>query len=102
MRRPGHDVYLLPTASRPDQPLNYDWILVALILQEDGILRAVDKLGDALSAVAAAPDQMGLLVPFEGFSVPIRFEAFNNFGDFVSMRGDDRVVACFGQILGVQ
>src|SRR6266436_9170778 len=54
--RSGHDVNFYSAACRPDQPLNNDSILIPLVLQEDGILRGVNKLRDAFSPVAAAPD----------------------------------------------
>src|SRR5208282_51603 len=68
MPRAGHDVNFHPTARCTDQSLNNHGILVALVLQKDGILRIVNKLRNALSAIAAAPDEMGMLVPFEGLS----------------------------------
>src|SRR4029077_12118020 len=89
VRRSGHDVNLYSAARRPDQPLNDDSILVALVLHKERILRGVDKLRDTFSPVAAAPDQARIIAPFEGLSVPVGFKAFNYFGNFVSMRSDD-------------
>ena len=43
-------------ARRADQPLDDDCILVAFVLEKDGILRFIDKLRDAFSAVAGTPD----------------------------------------------
>src|SRR6267143_1827460 len=79
MRRTGHDVDLHSTSRSPDQPLDNNRVLVTLILKKDGILRVVNKLCDAVSTVAAAPDHVGMLVPLEGLSLPVRFEAFDDF-----------------------
>ncbi len=58
MRRSDHHVNLYATACRSDQPFNNDGILIAFILQENGVRRAVDELRNALSPIAAAPDEM--------------------------------------------
>lgn len=58
-----HHVNLHSAARSPDQPLDDNCILVALILKKNGILRLVNKLGDALPTVTAAPDQMRVFVP---------------------------------------
>src|SRR5580704_9376816 len=42
---------------------------------------------------------MRLLIAPEGFSMPVGFEACDNFGDFVSMGSNDRVISCFGYVL---
>src|SRR3982074_1039300 len=56
MWRPGHDVDFYAASSRSDQPLDDHCILISLVLQKKGILRIIDKLRNALPAVAAAPD----------------------------------------------
>jgi hypothetical protein len=45
---------------------------------------------------------MGMLVYFEGLAVPAGLGAFNDFGNFVSMRSDDGVIVCFGEIFCVE
>ena len=92
---------LAPTPRRPDQVFDDHRIPVALILPKERLLRAVDKLRDALSPVAAAPDQMELLVPPERDARPVRFEALDDFCDIVWMCRNNGVVASFGQVLRV-
>jgi len=98
MRRTGHEVDLHSAARRPDQSLDNNRILVTLILKKDGILRVVNKLRDAVSTVAAAPDQVGVLVALKGLSLPVRFEALDYFSHFMCIRSDNGVITGFGQV----
>ncbi len=84
VRRAGHDVNLHSTAGGADQSLDDYRVLVALILKEDGTPGVINKLRDAISAVTAAPDEMGMFVSLEGLSMPVSFEAFDDLGYFVS------------------
>src|SRR5882762_9356928 len=99
MRRTRHDVYFYSTSRSPNQPLDNNRVLITLILEKDGILRIVNKLRDAVAAVAAAPDQVGMFVALEGLSFPICLEAFDDFSYFVSMRRHDGVITGFGEVL---
>src|SRR6476646_10190165 len=92
VRRTGHDVNLDSSTRSSDQALHDDCILVALILEKEGFFNVVDELRDALAAVTTTPDQMAMFVPLEVLSCPIRFEAFDDFGYFVSVRSNDGVV----------
>src|SRR5271154_1502336 len=93
MRRTGHKVDLYSAARSPHQPLDNNRVLVTLILKKDGVLRVINELRDPVPAVAAAPDQMGMLVPLKGLSRPVRFETLDDFRNFMSVRSNNGVIA---------
>src|SRR5262245_14550382 len=72
---PGHHVDGYSTACRPHESFDDDSVLVALVLDEQRVLRAVDELGDTVAAIVIAPDEAHLLSPIERFSMPVGLEA---------------------------
>jgi hypothetical protein len=98
MGRPGHDVDFNAALLGADQALDDDGILIALVLNEEGVLGIVDKLGDAVAAVVIAPDEEGAAVHVERFSLPIAFKASDDFLDLVGVGCDDGVIASVGEI----
>jgi hypothetical protein len=68
-----------PRTGRADEALDDDGILVAFVLDEEGVLGSVDEAGDAFAAVAAAPDQVGIVAGLEVLAVPVRLEAGDHF-----------------------
>ena len=75
VRRPGHDLNLYAAGVGADKVLDDRGVLVALVLQPQGVGRAVDELAEALAAVADAPDKMGLVVGVELVALPVGVEA---------------------------
>ena len=51
VQRARHDADVNPAVCRTHQPLDDDHVLVALVLQPERFLRAVDEVRDALAAV---------------------------------------------------
>ncbi len=99
VRRARHHVDLHAPRRRPHQALDDDLVLVALVLHEQRVLRAVDELGDAVAPVERAPDQVRVRVGLEVLAVPVGLEARGDLLDLVAMPGGDRVVARLGQVL---
>ena len=58
VRRPGQHVNFHAAMVGPDQALDDDGVLVALVLHPQRMLGLVDELANALAAIADAPDQM--------------------------------------------
>jgi hypothetical protein len=53
-------------------------VLVALVLEPEGVFGAVDELADALASVADTPDEMGVIVGRKFFAVPVGVEALGD------------------------
>src|SRR5262245_849725 len=83
---PGHHVNLYPTLRCSHQALNYDGVLVALVLNEQGVLGAVDEFGDTVAAIVVAPDQAHLLSRIKLFPVTVGLETIDDIFKFVGMR----------------
>lgn len=83
-----------------NQPFNYDGVLVALVLQPQGVFCLVDELTDALATITHAPDQMRVLSRSEWLPGPIRIEALHDFRDLVMRTCDHGVVARFREVPG--
>ena len=61
VRRAGHDVDLDAALVSADEVLDDDGVLVALVLQPEGVFGVVDEFAEALAAVADAPYEVGLV-----------------------------------------
>ena len=83
VRGAGHDVDLHAAGVGADEVLDDGGVLVALILQPQGVLAAVDELAEALAAVADAPDEMRVFAGFELLAVPVGVEAMGDLVDLV-------------------
>ena len=100
MGRPGHHVDLYSTACRPYQALDDDGILVALVLDEQRVLRPVYKVGNTVAAVVITPDEARVLFSrVKLFPMLVGLEAGDNLGDLAAVRRRDRIVARLRQIL---
>src|SRR5450631_668546 len=85
VRGTSHDVDLDAPRRRPYQALNDHRVLITLVLQKDRLLRVIDELRNAVSAVSGAPNQMGFVISMEGLTGPVRLEALNDLINLVSM-----------------
>ncbi len=56
---------------------------------------------DLIPAITAAPDQVGTLRRPELPAVPVGLEAVHHLVNFVLVRGDHRIIAGFGEVLGL-
>src|SRR5882757_2887240 len=99
MGRTRHNMDLDAAPRRADETLDDHRILIAFVLDEEGMLGFVDQTGDAVAAIAAAPDEVGMLAGVEVLAVPVGLETGDDFIDLVPVRSDDGVVTRFGEIL---
>ena len=56
---------------------------------------------DSLPAVADAPDQVRMFAGLEFLASPVRLEALDDLVHLMRVRGDDRIIAGLGQVLGL-
>ena len=75
VRRASHRMDFHSSVHRPHQPLDDNRILIALVLDEQGVLRAIDELGDAFATIVVAPNETRMLSHVEHFPVPVGLEA---------------------------
>ena len=101
VRRAGHDVNLDAAGIGADEVLDDGGVLVALVLEEEGVLGVVDEFADALAAVADAPDEVGVVARSELGAIPVGVEALHDLVDLVLMGGEDGVVASLGEVAGL-
>ena len=95
-----HKVDFHAALSRPDQPFEYNRVLVSLVLDEERVLGIVNELRDTFATIGRAPDHVRALARFEFLAVPVGLKTGNNLMNPVAMGGGDSVVPCFSQILG--
>jgi hypothetical protein len=85
VRRARHDLNLDPAGVGADQMLNDGGILVAFVLQPQGVLARVDEPAESLASVADAPDEMRVFTSVEFFSSPVGIEALRDLVDLMLM-----------------
>ena len=88
-------------AGGADQVLDHDRILIALVLQEEGMFGVVDELTHPLAPVADAPDQVRVVAGRKVGPMPIGLKTLDDLVDFVLMGGNDGIVAGYRQVLGL-
>src|SRR5579871_6003598 len=93
MRRTRHDVDLDSATARANQVFDDDGVLIALILQPQRMFRAVDKLPQALAAIADTPDEMRVVTRIKLRAVPVSVKALHHLFDLMFVRGEDGVIA---------
>ena len=75
VRRPCHEMNFHAPAVGPHQAFDDDRVLIALVLQPQGMFGLVDELTDPLASVADAPDQMGMLTGVERLAGSSRLQS---------------------------
>src|SRR5277367_3030086 len=96
-----HDVDFDAAHTGPDQALDDDGVLIALVLQDQRVLGVVDEIGDAIAGVAFAPDHMGAVAGVEILPGPVGVETGFDFFNFMGVIGDHGEVAGLGEVLGI-
>src|ERR1035437_1536502 len=99
VRRPCHEMNFHPPAVGPHQAFDNDRVLIAFVLQPQGVLGLVDELAHSLPPISDTPDEMRMFPGLERLAVPVGFEAVADFSYFMAMRGDHRIVAGLRQVL---
>src|SRR5262249_20999287 len=83
----------------PDQTLDDDWVLIALVLHKKRVPGVIDKSRDSFASIDRAPDQMRVFPRCESHAMPVGIEAADHLADLVWTRGADDVIACLRQVL---
>src|SRR5262245_12881588 len=77
---------------------NDRYVLITFVLKIEIIFSLIDKLGNSLSPIPAAPDQARIGSDNEFLAVPIRIEAVQYFLYFLRITRNNCIVARFFEI----
>src|SRR5579863_755342 len=93
-------MYLHSAYLRPHQVFDDDGVLIALILQEQRVLRLVYEFRNFVASVAFAPDKVRVFPWVEGRPAPIRLEAVDNLTDLPFVVRDYGIIPGLSQVFG--
>ena len=77
---------------RAHQVFDDDGILIALVLQEQRVLRLVYEFCDFVASVPFAPDKVRVFARVEGLPAPVRLEAVDNLADLAFVVRDHGII----------
>jgi hypothetical protein len=69
---------LQPTARGSHQALNDDSVLIALVLNKQGVVGVVDEFGEAVPPVGRTPDEVRMFAGVEGLLAPVGLETVDD------------------------